>query len=94
MNILSVLGQNKFWRIEDAGSGMAHHNVRVNVKASRSHSIMAHSGFGSMSLIIDGQKYVLPAKALKKDGCVKKSWASIVSARDTEALLSKGAVLA
>lgn len=94
MSILSFLGDNQFWNVKDSGAGMAHHNVRGNIRSSKSHSIMAHSGFGSMSLIIDGKKYMLPAAALKKDGCVKKSWASIVSARDTQALLSKGAVLA
>lgn len=91
-SILNFLGTNKFWNI--SGAGMAHHNVRANVKASRSHSVMAHSGFGSMSIIIGDQKVVLPMSALKKDGCVKQSWKTAVNSQDTKALLSRGAVLA
>lgn len=93
MNILEILGSNKFWNIE-GGAGMAHHNVRGNIRSSKSHGIMAHSGFGSMSLVINGQKYTLPMSALKKDGCIKQSWKAAVTNQDTEALLSKGAVLA
>lgn len=95
MSILSILGENKFWNTEDSGCGPAHHNVRVGTHARRgTHGIMAHSGFGAMSLVIDGKKYMLPAAALKKDGTVKKAWASIVAARDTQALLAKGATIA
>ena len=95
MSILSILGENKFWNVKDSGAGMAHHNIRcTGAHSKRTSGIMANSGFGAMSLIIDGKKYVLPASALKKDGCVKKSWAGIVAARDTCALLKKGAVLA
>lgn len=93
MNILSVLGQNKFWNVE-GGSGMAHHNVRGNIRSSRSHGIMAHSGFGAMNLVINGQRYTLPMSALRKDGAIKKSWKAAVNSQDTKALLSRGAVLA
>lgn len=98
MNILSAVkefGENKFWNIKDAGCGMAHHNVRVMSRGSHGTSgVMAHSGFGAISLVIDGKKYMLPAKALRKDGCVKKSWAGIVAMRDTKELLKRGAILA
>ena len=94
MNILSFLGDNQFWNVKDSGAGMAHHNVRGNIRSSKSHSIMAHSGFGSMSIIIGGQRIVLPMSALKKDGCIKKSWKAAVTNQDAQALLSKGAVLA
>lgn len=95
MSILSILGENKFWNVKDSGAGMAHHNIRcTGAHSKRTNGVMANTGFGSVSLVIDGQKYVLPAKALKKNGCVKKSWAGIVSARDTKALLSRGAILA
>jgi len=95
MSILSILGENKFWNVKDMGAGMAHHNVKVSGRGSHSTSgVMANSGFGAVTLVIDGKKYMLPAKALKKNGCVKKSWAGIVAARDTSALLSKGAILA
>lgn len=93
MSILSILGENKFWNIDN--SGMAHHNVRGIARSNHgTHGVMANSGFGAVALVINGQKYMLPASALKKDGTVKKSWAGIVAARDTQALLSKGAMLA
>lgn len=94
MNILSVLGSNKFWNVEGAGAGMAHHNAKCSGRSSRSYGIMRNSGFGAMSLIIDGKKYVLPAKALKKDGCVRKSWKDAVRNCDVDELISMGAVMA
>jgi len=94
MSILSFLGDNQFWNVE-GGSGMAHHNVRGVARSSHgTHGIMAHSGFGSMSIIINGQKYTLPMNALRKDGTIKQSWKAAVNSQNAKALLSKGAVLA
>ena len=95
MNILSAIGNNKFWNIKDSGCGMAHHNLRVMTRGMHGTcGVMAHSGFGAVSLVIHGKKYMLPASAIKKNGCVKQFWRDIVVSRDTKALLKKGAVLA
>ena len=95
MSILNILGENKFWNTKDSGAGMAHHNIRcTGAHSSRTSGIMANSGFGAVALVINGQKYVLPASAIRKNGTVKKAWAGIVAAQDVQALVKKGAILA
>lgn len=80
--------------VQTSGAGMAHHNAMS--RGHRIHStagVMANTGFGRVTVTINGERYALPENAVRMDGVIKKAWQKVLAMKNGSAIVEKGAVI-
>ena len=78
--------------VQTSGAGMAHHNVSTNGAVTHTTAgIMANTGFGPLTVTVNGIKYTLPNTAVTNAGLIKKAWKKVIASKDAATLTKKGA---
>lgn len=78
--------------VQTSGAGMAHHNIPASgVRTHSTAGIMSNTGFGPLTITVNGIKYTLPNTAVTNAGLIKKAWQKVIASKDAAALVKKGA---
>lgn len=81
-----------FNSFQTSGAGMAHHNIPTNgVRTHSTAGIMANTGFGPLTVTVNGIRYTLPNAAVTNAGLIKKAWQKVIASKNAAALTKKGA---